>query len=192
MASLGIMCHAGPFLLGTTAPDAFEPESEVSFSRHHFTGSDDRISLQKFLDAKNLSHEQSDESTWSFCYGYYCHLWLDVFYRDNADRILIERPADISDVELRSLVRREKEILNAPFVLDAAHLLTPRSDNLFLPPSLEFVDLERCINLFREVVKQSQEWSIFASDFKTIDSIRYAAFLESASHLFLEEFQITT
>ena len=192
MPHLGIFTYQGDFVLGTTAPDAFEPDSEVSFSRHHFRAVDSTISLPDFLKATNFITQPSDNPAWSFACGYYCHLWLDVFYRDNAERISFKRPAGMSDSDLRSRVRRETEILNAPFVLKISNM--PSSDliqELKLPPGLEFIDLERCTHLFHEVVQQSQVWSVPAPKFESREPGEFAAFLASASKLFLNEIQTT-
>jgi len=77
--SLGIVSQAGSFLLGTTAPDAFEPESEASFSRHHFKNESGQISLPDFVKATRFLPRPVDHPAWSFTCGYFCHLWLDVF-----------------------------------------------------------------------------------------------------------------
>jgi len=191
LPSLGVVSHAGSFLLGTTAPDAFEFESESSFSRHHFNSESGRISLPDFVKTMYFTFLPSDDSVWSFTCGYYCHLWLDVFYRNNADRISIQRPAGMPDADVRGLVRRETEILNAPYVLEAANLPIPQSEELLLPPGLEFVDPERCNQLVREVIKQSRELSILSPECELIDHAGYAAFLEYASKRFLDEFQMS-
>ena len=191
MHHLGIFTYQGDFVLGTTAPDAFEPASEISFSRHHFRAVDSTISLPDFLKATNFITQPSDNPAWSFACGYYCHLWLDVFYRDNAEQISFKRPAGMSDSDLRSRVRLETETLNAPFVLNIDNLPVPDLKALKLPPGLEFIDLERCTHLFHEVVKQSQSWSDAAQKFEAIDPGEFAAFLASASKLFLNEIQTT-
>jgi hypothetical protein len=191
MPSLGMVSYSGWFLLGTTAPDAFDPESEDSFARYHCRGEDGRISLQKFLENTNLTHRSSDNSARPFLCGYYCHLWLDVFFRDNADSLPFNRPADMPESELRRLVRRETEILNAPFVLSAGNLPDFDFNTLKLPSTLEFIDSERCMKLFREVVEQSQAWSVLAPEFEPIDPLAYADFLENAAKLCLDEIQST-
>jgi hypothetical protein len=189
MPPLGIISHPGDFLIGTTAPDAFEPDSEISFSRHHFRGADGKISLLNFLKMTGFIGHPSDDPAWSFTCGYYCHLWLDVFYRDNAERIPFKRPAGLPDSDLRSLVRRETEILNAPFVLNIMDLPVSDLNTLKLPPGLEFIDLERCTHLFHEVVKQSQKWSNMTPKFKSMDPDELATFLTNAAKLFLNEIQ---
>lgn len=189
MPSISIVSHVGSFLLGTTAPDAFVPESETSFSQHHFKGGGGRISLQDFLKATNLIHQPSDDAGWSFTCGYYCHLWLDVFYGNHADRLPIRRPPGMLDTDLRNLARKETEILNAPFVLKFSDSPVPESKDLLLPPGIEFIDLERCRYLFREVIKQSQGWSVPSPEFQLIDPMEYAAFLNEASRFFLSEIQ---
>ncbi len=189
MPSLGSVSQVGSFLLGTTAPDAFEPDSEDSFSQHHFKGGDGRISLQEFLKETNFIHQPYDNPAWSFICGYYSHLWLDIFYRDNADSLSFKKPIGMPDTDLRDLIRRETEILNAPFVLDFGNLPLPQSEDLLLPTGLEFVELERCIYLFSEVLKQSQAWSQLASTSKTIDEAEYATFLRDAAKLFTNEIQ---
>jgi hypothetical protein len=191
MPSLGVLSQAGCFLLGTTAPDAFEPDSEASFSQHHFRDESGRISLPNFVKATNFIHQPADNPTWSFTCGYFCHLWLDVFYRDNAERIPFKRPAGVPDSDLRNLVRRETEILTAPFVLNIRDLPVSDLKALKLPPSLEFIDLERCIPLFHEVVKQSQAWSDPDPNFEAIDPEKFSAFLSDVSKLFLNEIQTT-
>jgi hypothetical protein len=47
------------------------------------------------------------------------------------------------------------------------------------------------MKLFREVVEQSQAWSVLAREFEPIDPLEYAAFLENAAKLFLDEIQAT-
>jgi hypothetical protein len=188
-SSLGIVPHTGYFILGTTAPDAFEPDSEISFSRHHFRAVDGKISLPDFLKATGFLSHSSDDAAWSFTCGYYCHLWLDVYFRDSADRIPFRRPAGVQDSDLRSLVRKQTEILNAPFVLSLSHLPVSGLKALNLPPGLEFIDLERCTHLFHEVVKQSQAWSDPDPKFESMDPDEFAAFLADASMLFLLEIQ---
>ncbi len=112
---LGIKSHAGSFLLGATAPDAFEPDNEDGFSRHHFVkGKNGRISLERFLEDTNFIPQPSDSFAWSFTCGYYSHLWLDNYYRDNADRLPHKKPAGISDADLMGLARKEAEILTRP------------------------------------------------------------------------------
>ena len=66
MPHLGIFTYHGDFVLGTTAPDAFEPDSEVGFSRHHFRVVDGTISLPDFLKATNFIIQPSDDPAWSF------------------------------------------------------------------------------------------------------------------------------
>ncbi|MCJ7435426.1 MAG: hypothetical protein MUO77_18245 [Anaerolineales bacterium] len=175
------------FFLGTIAPDAFDPESEENFSRHHFKGKDGRISLEHFLKETNFIFEPSNNSSWSLSCGYYSHLWLDAFYRDNADRLPIKKPIGISDIDLRSLVRRETEILNAPCVLDIGNLLSLQFEDLSLPVGLQFVELERCFHLFHEVLKQSQAWSQFVPTFESIDEGEYTSFFENLSKIFRNE-----
>lgn len=188
MSSLGSGLHHAAFLLGTTAPDAFEPDREDSFSKHHFKGEDGRIRLQRFLDNTGFRYHQSaDDPTWFFTYGYFGHLWLDVYYRDHGDRLPFKRPTDMPDADLRSLVRKETEVLNAPFVLNAGHLPVHHYTDLALPSGLEFVNLQRCIGLFHEVVKQSQAWSLLDHSFESLDKDEYATFLEDASRSFQNE-----
>jgi hypothetical protein len=189
LSPLGVMSYASAFLLGTIAPDAFDPDSEESFSQHHFKGKDGRISLENFLKETNFIFKPSSNSSWSFSCGYYCHLWLDVFYRDNADRLPFKRPVGISDTDLRSLVRRETEILNAPCILEIGNLFSSRSEDLSLPMGLEFVELERCFHLFREVSKQSQTWAQLVPTFESIDEGEYASFFENISKIFTNKIQ---
>jgi hypothetical protein len=93
----------------------------------------------------------------------------------------------MEDAEFRKLVRRETEILNALFVLNAGKLQIPRSENFSLPGGLEFVDLERCNRLFHEVLKQSETWSRMAPMSETVEAAEYAAFFEEVSRLFLSD-----
>lgn len=185
---LGITPHEGAFLLGTTAPDAFDLDSEESFSQHHFRALDGRISLEGFLKQTHFVPKPSNNSTWSFSCGYYAHLWLDVFYRDHADSMPFRKPVGMEDADFRKLVRRETEILNAPFVLNASILKIPRFEDLSLPGGLEFVDLERCKHLFQEVLKQSEAWSQLAPASEAVDAAEYAAFFTEVSKLFLRDF----
>lgn len=187
MHPLRITPQEGAFLLGTTAPDAFDPDREESFSQHHFRATDGRISLEDFLKQTNFVLKPSINSSWSFSCGYYSHLWLDVFYRDHADRMPLRRPVGMEDADLRKLVRIETEILNTTFVLNAGNLNFPRSENLSLPKGLEFVDLERCNRLFHEVLKQSETWSQLAPTSESVDAAEYAAFFAEVSRLFLSE-----
>jgi hypothetical protein len=186
---LRIMPHECAFLLGTTATDAFDPDREESFSQHHFRATDERISLESFLKQTHFVLKPSINSSWSFSCGYYSHIWLDVFYRDHADRMPFRRPVGMEDADFRKIVRRETEILNAPFVLNAGNLQIPRSENLSLPGGLEFVDLERCNRLFHEVLKQSEAWSQLAPTSETVDAAEYAAFFAEVSGLFLSAIQ---
>ena len=187
LPSLEMAPHTASFLLGTTAPDAFDPQSEQSFSRYHFKRSDGRIGLQDFVEVTNFTNRPFDDPAWCFTCGYYCHLWLDAFYMDNAQHLHFKRPPGMPDADWRSLIRKESEILNAPFVLKAGSL--PQSDNLLLPAGLEFVNFERCIDLFHEVLRQSQTWSVLADELVSLDPGEYAAFLGEASKIFLDEFQ---
>ena len=186
---LGITSYVAPFLLGTTAPDAFDPKSEESFSQHHFKGKDGHISLEKFLKETNFVLTPSDISSWSFTCGYYSHLWLDVFFRDNTDRLPFKKPVGISDTDLRCLVRRETEILNAPCVLELGDLLNSRHEGLSLPVGLEFVKLELCFDLFCEVIKQSQACVKLVPTFESIDEGEYTSFFEHISKMFWSEIQ---
>jgi len=189
MPPLGIVPYAGNFILGTTAPDAFEPEREASFSQHHFKKDDGRTCLPEFVQATYFMYQPIDDPAWSFTCGYYCHLWLDVYFSENSDRIPFKRPAGKSEAELRSLVRKETEILNAPFVLNLNDIPVLRPGDLVLPSSLGFVGAGRCIQLFYEVVEQSRAWSAPVYEFESIDPLDYAAFLEEASELFLNNIQ---
>jgi hypothetical protein len=58
-----------------------------------------------------------------------------------------------------------------------------------LPSGFEFVKQERCIHLFREVIKQSQAWSQFVPTFEAIDETEYMAFFRELSKSFTNEFQ---
>ena len=189
--SLGIPSYVHSFTLGTFAPDAFDPEREGSFSQHHFKVMNERISLEDFRRETNFSLQPDNDSTWSFKCGYYCHLWLDVYYRDNADCLPFRRPLNMSDTDLRSLVRRETEILNAPFVLGVGDLSLPQRKEVVLPVGLEFIDIERCIQLFHEVVKQSLAWSKLVPTFESVDESEYTRFFGDVITLFLNEFQTT-
>jgi hypothetical protein len=189
MYQLRIKHREGAFLLGTTAPDAFDLDSEESFSQHHFRAMDGRISLEGFLKQTHFVSKSSNNSSWSFSCGYYAHLWLDVFYRDNVDRMPFKGPFDMENADFRKLVRRETEILNAPFVLNASNLKIPRFENLSLPGGLEFIDLERCKRLFQEVLKQSETWSQLTPTSDTVDAAEYAAFFAEVSKLFLSDFK---
>lgn len=191
LPSLGIVSNARFFFLGTTAPDAFTPDKEASFAQHHFKKENGPIDLPSFVQAANFMYRPTDDPVWSFTCGYFCHLWLDVFYRDNAERMPIKRPAGVPDSDLKSLVRRETEILNAPFVLNIRNLPLSDLKALKLPPGLEFIDLERFTHLFHKVVKQSRRWSGQAPRFEAIDPAEYAAFLGNVSTLFLNEIQTT-
>jgi hypothetical protein len=184
MPSLGIVSQVGSFLLGTTAPDAFEPDIENSFSLHHFNGEDRRISLTNFRKSTSFIYKPSDDSAWAFLCGYYSHLWLDVFFRENSDRISFKRPAGISDADMRSFVRNETEVLNAPFVLRFSDL---SMEDFLCPHGLEFVKPERCDHLFHEVITQSQTWAQSPTELITLDEAEYVTFLEDASKLFKEE-----
>ena len=95
----------------------------------------------------------------------------------------------MSDPELRALVRRETEILNAPVVLHAGRLLMPGPENIGLSPGLEFVEFERCIHLFHEVLKQSLAWSQLAPTFESLDEAEYASFLGEAAKSFRDELE---
>jgi hypothetical protein len=183
---LDIASHSGHFLLGTTAPDAFEPENEESFAQHHFTGEDGRISLESFSKQTKFILQPCHDPSWSFQCGYYSHLWLDVFFREHADCLPIKRPSGMTDTDLRKLVRRETEILNAPFVLSLA---LPQLEDLRLPVGLEFVQPALALQLFHDVVKQSQAWSRLSPAFETMDEAEYAAFFRNATQLFIKEFQ---
>jgi hypothetical protein len=187
MPSLGITSHVDSFLLGTTAPDAFEPDVENSFSLHHFNGGDRRISLTNFRKSTNFTPKPSDNSAWAFLCGYYSHLWLDVFFRENSDRISFKRPVGISDADMRSLVRKETEVLNAPFVLRFSDL---SMEDFLCPNGLEFVKLERCNHLFHEVIAQSQAWAQSPTELMALDEAEYVTFLEDAAKLFKEEISI--
>jgi hypothetical protein len=179
--------HEAAFFLGTTAVDAFDPDGGESFSQHHFRAKDGLISLEGFLQQTHFALKAANHSTWSFSCGYYSHLWLDVFYREHAERMPFRRPAGMEDVDFRKLVRRETEILNAPFVLNAGKLQIPRSENFSLPTGLEFVDLERCNRLFREVFKQSEAWSQLAPTSEVVEATEYEAFFAEVSMLFLTQ-----
>ena len=189
MPRMGITSNVSSFLLGTTAPDAFDPESEESFSQHHFNGKDGRISLENFLRETNFTFSPDDNSSGSFNCGYYCHLWLDVFFRDNADRLPFKKSLDMTDMNFRDLVRKETEILNAPFVLGVGNLSLPRSEDLLMQIGLEFVSVERCTYLFSEVVKQSQAWSQLVPTFEALDKAEYDTFFEDVSKLFINKLQ---
>ncbi len=93
----------------------------------------------------------------------------------------------MEDADFRKLLRRETEILNAPFVLNAGNLKIPRSEDLSLPSGLEFVDLKRCIHLFHEVLKQSETWSQLAPSSEAVDAAEYAAFFAEVARLFLSD-----
>jgi hypothetical protein len=186
---LGIVSHVSSFVLGTTAVDAFDPDSEDSFAEYHFREKNERISLENFLRETNFILQPVDDSSWSFSCGYYSHLWLDVFFRDNADCLPFRKPIRLSDVDLRMLVRRETEILNVPFVLHFESLPFPEPEHLCLPLGLEFVDRVRCIHLFHEVIKQSQAWSQLAPGFEAIDEAGYTAFFGDVAKIFTNEFQ---
>ena len=186
---LGIVSHASSFVFGTTAPDAFDPDSEDSFSQCHFKDKDERISLENFLRKTNFILQPVDDLSWSFSCGYYCHLWLDVYFRDNTDCLPFRKPIRLSDADLRTLVRRETEILNVPFVLNLGSLPVPKPEGFLLPLGLEFVDVGRCIHLFQEVIKQSQAWSQFVPTFEAIDEVRYTTFFGDLSKIFMHEFQ---
>jgi hypothetical protein len=187
MRQLRSTLHEGAFFLGTTAVDAFDPARAESFSQYHFRATDGRISLEDFLKQTNFELKPSINSSWSFSCGYYSHLWLDVFYRDHADRMPFRKPVRLEDADFRKLVRRETEILNAPFVLNASNLQIPWSENLSLPRGLEFVDLERCNRLFHEVLKQSETWSQLAATSEAVDAAEYAAFFVELSRIFMSE-----
>jgi hypothetical protein len=187
MPSLNIESNVPSFLLGTLAPDAFVPDSQDSFSQHHFQGTDKRISLQSFFKETSFTDQPRELPIWSFLCGYYSHLWLDVFYRENSSRIPFRRPAELPNADLRSLLRRETEILNAPYVLRFSGLLIPRVEDVLLPTGLGFVHLERCIHLFHEVQSQSQARAKQPAVFTALSATEYAAFLKDASKLFIDE-----
>jgi hypothetical protein len=187
LQQLKIEGHESAFYLGATAVDTFDPEREESFSQHHFRAAGGRISLEGFLQQTHFALKPSKHSTWSFSCGYYSHLWLDVFYREQAERMPFRRPAGMEDADFRKLVRRETEILNAPFVLNAGKLHIPESDNFSLPIGLGFVDLERCKHLFYEVLKQSVAWSHLLPTSETVEAAEYAAFFAEVSMLFLTQ-----
>lgn len=185
MRQLGFRRHQGAFFLGTTAADAFDPDGEESFSQHHFQAADGRTTLEGYHKRTSFALKPSMNSSWSFSCGYYSHLWLDVFYRGHAGRMPFRRPVGMVDADFRQLVRRETEILNAPFVLDAGKRRIPRSKDLSLPSGLEFVDLERCRRLFHEVLKQSETWSQQAPTSEAVEAAEYAAFFAEVAKLFL-------
>jgi hypothetical protein len=185
MRRLRITPHEGAFYLGATAVDAFDPEGEESFSQHHFRGADGRISLEGYLKQTNFMLEPSANSCWSFSCGYYSHLWLDVFYRGHAERMPFRRPAGMQDADFRQLVRRETEILNAPYVLNAGKAQIPQPEGLSLPGGLEFVDLVRCKQLFQEVLKQSEAWSRLEPTSEAVEAAGYADLFAEAAGLFL-------
>lgn len=186
---LGVLSHVNSFVLGTTAPDAFDPDSEESFSNYHFKEKEERISLESFLRKTNFIFQPVNEPSWLFSCGYYCHLWLDVFFRDNAGYLPFRKPICLSDTDVGKLVRRETEILNAPFALKLESLPMPQPKNFLLPFGLEFVDVDRCVHLFYTVIKQSQTWSQLVPTFDAIDEAKYNAFFGDVSKIFMKEFQ---
>ena len=185
MRQLRFTRHQGAFFLGTTAADAFDPDGEDSFSQHHFHAADGRTLLEGFFKRTNFELKPAMNSSWSFSCGYYSHLWLDVFYRGHADRMPFRRPVGMVDADFRQLVRKETEILNAPFVLYAGKRRIPRSGDLPLPRGLEFVDLGRCKQLFQEVLKQSEAWSRMTPTSEAVEAAEYAAFFADVTGLFL-------
>src|SRR4030067_2633506 len=120
MPRLGLPPNAGLFLLGSLAPDAFEPDSEEGFTQHHFIGQDGKISLATFTQATGFSWRSAHEPGWPLTCGYYAHLWLDVFYRNHGDDLPVRRPNGMSDVDLRLTLRKETEYINSPHFLGMA------------------------------------------------------------------------
>lgn len=91
----------------------------------------------------------------------------------------------MQDADFRQLVRRETEILNAPYVLNAGKVQIPRPEDLSLPGGLEFVDLVRCKQLFQEVLKQSEGWSRLEATSEAVEAAGYADLFAEAAGLFL-------
>lgn len=185
MPRLGIASGAGSFLLGTTAPDAFDPDRAALFFQYHFIEKDQLISLERFRRETAYSFQPAG----SFACGYYCHLWLDVYFQANADRLSFRRPQGMSDADLRSLVRREAEIPNAPFVLQVAESTILQPAEVALPAALEFVDLQRCADLFHAAVQQAQAETQPAPPIESRIEPAYTQLFEDALESFLNEIQ---
>jgi hypothetical protein len=181
--AVGITSHVDSFLLGTAAPDAFDSEDKGDFALYHFQGGDGRISLENFLIKTKFTFHPADNSSWSFVCGYYSHLWLDMFYQDQAWRLKFNKPDSLSPADLRNLIGKEAEILNAPFVLQTGNPSSLSS----LPDLFEFVNLARCIQIFHETVQRSHAHLNLIHAFEILNEADYADFFDYAVRSYLSE-----
>lgn len=89
------------FLLGLVSPDTFD--SDEDFEEYHCYDEDGNIDVREFyerFDMDVLSLQQR-----SFVLGYYCHLWLDEYYKFNASRLVVHNSRDLTDDELSEAVK---------------------------------------------------------------------------------------
>jgi hypothetical protein len=183
----GIASQAGLFLLGPIAPDAFERDSEESFTQHHFIGQDGKISLTAFAQATGFSVPPSDQPEWSLGRGYYAHLWLDVYDQTRRGDLPAKRPNDLSDDNSRLGLRKETEYLNAPDVLEWVSKQFPWPDSVLTSPALGFIDVQRCRRLFQDVLAQTRESMKLPVQLVLIDPSEYGLFLRGAADKLLDE-----
>jgi hypothetical protein len=180
---LSVASLVGPFVLGSLAPDTFEPASEDSFVRHHFLR-DGRIHLRSFRRITSLPDEGQDPTS-AFVAGYDAHLWLDVYFGEHSGAMVTRRPTSLSEAEIRRATRLEADFLHAPAVAAFLRCGPPDTRELALPPGLGFVDLERCAELWRTVREAAANLLGADVELVVLDEGGVRRFIEEAAEAYL-------
>lgn len=89
------------FILGIVSPDTFNDDD--SFEEFHCLDEDGNIDVREFYEKFDLKKLNLHEK--SFVLGYYCHLWLDEYYKFNASKLTVHNSRDLPDEELTAAVK---------------------------------------------------------------------------------------
>ncbi len=88
------------FIIGIASPETID---EDDFEDLHTLDEDGNIDVREFYEQFNF--EELSLKQKSFVLGYYCHVWLDEYYKFNASKLRIRNSVDLTDEELGNAVK---------------------------------------------------------------------------------------
>jgi hypothetical protein len=174
------------FLLGCVAPDAFNPDVNSSFAQHHFSTESGGIELKAFQETTHLERLSTQSPALSFIYGYYAHLWLDIYFNEHGNELPVAKPLSILDAERKQAFRREVEFFDAPFILGLKNHLLVDFDSFTPPMGFEFVEITRCARRMKQLAEHAPALSQTALIPRILAQAGYADFMDKAAGIFLQ------
>ncbi len=101
------------FIIGLVAPDTFTDDK--AFEHYHYVDEDGDISVKEFYESFEWGKFNLKQK--SFVLGYYCHLWLDEYYKFNASKLTLHNNNDLPNDELGHAVKNvlfyyDKKVIN--------------------------------------------------------------------------------